>query len=114
MKSLPRYVLCENTAELPAPFILSTEEPHMMANVLTFKDLDRWGDFLQTKDTPYYRIPGYMMAVIYAGTLNPYGVRPGLFEIREALSEMAEFYCEQKINAKPGYYKKYRLERRLY
>jgi hypothetical protein len=113
MLKLPKYLLSYNREDLPAPVICCTAPPLIVGQVWTFKDDLEFVTFVNNYNgLGLATISGYKIAItfggVFSGTKMP--VTPKTVDdIKKTLLEMAEFYKREKIDDKPGYYKKFQL-----
>lgn len=109
---LPEFLIANNRVELNSPVILCTKSPYIIAQVWTFKDLQAWTSFINNySGLAKFQIPDYKIALTFLTTISGrLDIYPGIDkEVLKTLSEMADFYVTERINDKPGYYKKFML-----
>lgn len=108
------YVFLEARSVIEgAGFVMSTQSPFNLGRVLTFKDRDTYLTSMTNSSWPVLSVPGYMILIQFAGSLLN-GRRmlvsdPDMGEIKTQLSEMCDFYYQEKVSAHTGRYKKYLL-----
>lgn len=99
---LPKYIFInpnKKSPEMGAGYILCTSPPFIYAKVI--KATDR-----QTFKIDSIQMPGYLIYLVYAGSLtNLQAVK----QVSETLNEMSAYFMEEKINNNLGYYKRYKI-----
>jgi len=107
----PAYLLATNKTEAPGKtMILQTAKPNLIGHVWTFKEELEFVSFLNRyKGLGVIAIPGYKIAIALWRTLDgKIQVTADLEQdIERILKEMAAFYTVERIEDKPGYYKKF-------
>lgn len=104
MRELPRYAILTNS-EIPGVKVISLERPYIIASVFDYHRDDekveqRTEDMVQGR-YPIAKVKGYTIFLMTFTSLEPCDDA----ELQqEVLSEMAQFFLEEKIGHKPGLY----------
>lgn len=105
MRDIPKFGILSN-GELSGK-VISLERPYIIASVHTYKRddekvEDRMEDMVQGR-YPIAKVKGYAVFLTMYTSLEPNNNR----EFQQAvLNEMAQFFLEEKIKAKPGLFMK--------
>jgi len=102
---LPEFILAHNRMELPGPVILQTVPPYVIAKVHLEKTDDAFAAWLSNFEGPVYVLQGYKAAIYWVGSLHQIPTTPQ--KLKAALQRAAEFYKTERLEYKPGFYKKY-------
>ena len=113
-KPLPRFLICYNREELPAPMVLCTREPYIWGKVWRMKSNYEFADFVASyKGLGIATIPGYNIAITFGGVMTGTNMRTSnpdvLGTISKTLEGMTAFYQQERIEDKPGFNKKFRI-----
>ena len=117
MRQLPKYALLTHS-EFDGAKVISLERPYIIASVHTYKRDDdraqeRMDDMVQER-YPIAKVKGYAVFLTMYTSLEPNNNKG--FQ-QAVLNEMAEYFLEEKIKAKPGQFMKSeesgRSERRI-
>ena len=110
------FVLCMNKQVLDHPYILQVAFPHYVGKLLLFPTALSYVEWLATADEKHLshaQLPGYRIAVVFAGALSGHRVYATVGWDRELdalLKNMAEFYLEHTVKQNLSLYqKKYAL-----
>lgn len=112
-KPLPRFLLCYNRDELPAPIVLCSREPYIWGKVWRMKNSYEFADFVaEYKGLGIATIPGYNIAITFGGVITGTTVTTSNPDVTGmigvTLQGMAEFYMKERIEDKLGFYKKFK------
>lgn len=106
MRELPQYAILTNS-ELAGAKVISLERPYIIATVFEYhrddvRAQERMEDMVQER-YPIAKVKGYSIYLTMFTSLEPNNDS----EFQKAvLNEMAEFFLEEKIEAKPSKYMK--------
>jgi hypothetical protein len=106
------FVLCLNKQVLDAPYILQVASPHYVGKLLFFDSALQYAEWLgQAGDQhlAYTTIPGYRIAVVFAGALSGHQLYAALGwerELETLIQGMARFYKEHTIDTNEAFYRK--------
>lgn len=110
---LPEFLYCTNKEKLPlAPLILYTPSPWIIGRVVYYDNFEEMAHALnREKVIAYTIVPGYNIAIQFAGTLKDNripAIGTELFALIErVIMQMCFFFIEEKVKRKPGYYQKF-------
>lgn len=109
---LPEFLYCENKSELPGPgIVLQTKFPWIIGRVVYYDGYEEMVHTIAKSDLiAHCIVPDYNICIQFAGALNSHKitVNPApLHQINQTIVDMAQFYLDEKVSEKKGFYKKY-------
>jgi hypothetical protein len=115
LNKLPLIIQATAPKELGAGLLLRTEHPLIIGKIIQFAS---YPDMIQQlnsgKFIVYSTIPGYSIAIVYAGIMGRgykiSGEPEAAREIQTILDEFRNWYIENKIEAFHSQFKRYKLD----
>jgi hypothetical protein len=113
---LPEFIYGTNKKDLDGPVILQTKPPYYIGKVYLFDSRDKYATFHANYTGWHFEpVPGYNIGITLAGTLitDKISFTPEIkHKIKAIMWEMVQFYTEERINNKQGFFKKYQIAKK--